>query len=40
VITVKKIIFIVAALAAGAFVFAKVRSARQEDDLWHDATTV
>lgn len=35
----KKIILIVAALAAGAFVFAKVRASRQEADLWHDVTT-
>ena len=33
----KKLLAVVVGLAAGAFVFSKVRSSRQ-DDLWHDAT--
>jgi hypothetical protein len=35
---VKKLIAAIAALAAGAIVFAKVRSSRSETDLWHEAT--
>lgn len=35
----KKIIAIVVAVAAGALVFARVRSSRSEQDLWHEATT-
>lgn len=35
----KKLIAVVVALAAGAFIFAKVRSSRSEADLWHEATT-
>ena len=34
----KKLLAVAAGLAAGAFVFSKMRSSRQ-DDLWHDATT-
>ncbi len=34
-----KKLLVVVALAAGAFVFAKVRSSRQDADLWHEATT-
>jgi uncharacterized membrane protein YccC len=37
-IVMKKILAVVIALAAGAFVFSKVRS-RNDADLWHDATT-
>ena len=33
----KKLLAVVVGLAAGAFVFSKVRSSRQ-DDLWHEAT--
>lgn len=33
----KKLLAVVVGLAAGAFVFSKVRNSRQ-DDLWHDAT--
>lgn len=35
----KKLLTVVVALAAGALVFAKVRSSRSESDLWHEATT-
>ncbi len=35
----KKLLAIVAGLAAGAFVFSKVRASRSESDLWHEATT-
>jgi len=35
----KKLLTVVVALAAGALVFAKVRAARAESDLWHEATT-
>jgi len=35
---VKKFLAVVAALAAGAFIFSKVRSSRSEADLWHEAT--
>ena len=35
----KKLLAVVAALAAGALVFSKVRSSRSDDDLWHDATS-
>jgi hypothetical protein len=35
---VKKIIAVVAAIAAGALVFSKVRASRSDNDLWHDAT--
>jgi len=35
----KKLLAVVVGLAAGAFVSAKVRSSRQEADLWHEATT-
>ena len=34
----KKLLAVAVGLAAGAFVFSKVRSSRQ-DDLWHEATT-
>ncbi|WP_219417715.1 DLW-39 family protein [Pseudonocardia nigra] len=34
----KKFLAVVAALAAGALVFSKVRSSRAENDLWHEAT--
>lgn len=34
----KKLLAVVVGLAAGAFVFSKARSSRQ-DDLWHEATT-
>ncbi len=34
----KKVLFAVVALAAGALVFTKVRSSKSEDDLWHEAT--
>jgi len=34
---VKKLLIVVAALAAGALVFVKVRS-RSDADLWHEAT--
>jgi hypothetical protein len=33
----KKLLAVAAALAAGAFIFSKVRASR-EDDLWHEAT--
>ena len=35
----KKLLAVVVGLAAGAFVFSKVRSNRSEQDLWHEATT-
>jgi|GEM_PF-3391161 len=35
----KKLLAVVVALAAGALIFAKVRSQRSETDLWHEATT-
>jgi hypothetical protein len=35
----KKLLAAAVALAAGALVFSKVRSSRQEADLWHEATT-
>jgi hypothetical protein len=35
----KKLLTVAIALAAGALVFAKVRSSRSEADLWHEATT-
>ncbi len=35
----KKLILLVAGIAAGAFVFSKVRASRSEADLWHEATT-
>jgi hypothetical protein len=38
VIPVKKLLAVVVAVAAGALVFAKVRSSRSENDLWHEAT--
>jgi hypothetical protein len=38
VISVKKIIAIVVALGAAAFLATKLR-ANKEDDLWHEATT-
>ncbi len=34
-----KKLLVVVALAAGALVFSKVRSSREENDLWHEATT-
>ena len=34
----KKLLAVVVALAAGALVFSKIRSARSDDDLWRDAT--
>jgi hypothetical protein len=36
---VKKFLAVAVALAAGAFVFSKVRANRTEGDLWHEATT-
>ncbi|HLU57152.1 MAG TPA: DLW-39 family protein [Pseudonocardia sp.] len=36
-ILVKKLIAVAVALAAGAFIFSKVRASR-ENDLWHEAT--
>jgi hypothetical protein len=39
VIVVKKLLAIAVALAAGAFIFSKVRASRQDADLWHDVTT-
>jgi len=39
VVIVKKLITVVVAVAASAFVFSKVRSSRSEADLWHEATT-
>jgi hypothetical protein len=35
----KKLLVAVIGLAAGAVLFSKVRSSRQEADLWHEATT-
>jgi hypothetical protein len=35
----KKLLALAIGLAAGAVVFSKVRSSRQEADLWHEATT-
>lgn len=35
----KKLLAVVVALAVGALVFSKVRSSREESDLWHEATT-
>ncbi|MFB9386982.1 DLW-39 family protein [Pseudonocardia petroleophila] len=35
----KKFLTVVAALAAGALVFSKIRGSRPEADLWHEATT-
>jgi hypothetical protein len=35
----KKLLAVVVALAAGALVFSKVRSSRNDDDLWRDATS-
>ncbi|WP_296375272.1 MULTISPECIES: DLW-39 family protein [unclassified Pseudonocardia] len=35
----KKILAVIVALAAGALVFSKVRSSREDNDLWHEATT-
>jgi hypothetical protein len=35
----KKILLIVGLLGAAALVFAKLRSSKAENDLWHDATT-
>jgi len=35
----KKLLVLAVGLAAGAVIFAKVRSSRQEADLWHEATT-
>ena len=35
----KKLLAVVVALTAGALVFSKVRSSRNENDLWHEATT-
>ncbi|MFC4950292.1 DLW-39 family protein [Pseudonocardia sp. GCM10023141] len=34
----KKLLLVVAALAAGALVFSKIRASRSENDLWHEAT--
>ncbi|WP_300012795.1 DLW-39 family protein [Pseudonocardia sp.] len=34
----KKLLTVVVALAAGAVVFSKIRGARAESDLWHEAT--
>lgn len=35
----KKLLAVIVAVAAGAVIFAKVRAARNENDLWHEATT-
>jgi hypothetical protein len=35
----KKLLAVVIALAAGAVVFSKVRGSRNDNDLWHEATT-
>ena len=35
----KKLLAVAIGLAAGAFLFSKVRSSRQDADLWHEATT-
>jgi hypothetical protein len=35
----KKLLAVAIGLAAGALLFSKVRSSRQETDLWHEATT-
>ncbi len=35
----KKYLAVAIALALGGLVFAKVRSSRQEADLWHEATS-
>ena len=35
----KMLLAVVVALAAGALVFSKVRASRNENDLWHEATT-
>jgi hypothetical protein len=35
----KKLLAVVALLAAGGVVFAKIRASRNEEDLWHEATT-
>jgi hypothetical protein len=34
----KKLLVVMIALAAGALVFSKIRSSREENDLWHEAT--
>ena len=34
----KKLIALAVGIAAGAVVFSKVRSSRQDADLWHEAT--
>jgi hypothetical protein len=35
---VKKLLITAVALAVGALVFSKVRSSRDDADLWHEAT--
>jgi hypothetical protein len=35
----KKLLAVIVAVAAGALVFSKVRASRNENDLWHEATT-
>ena len=35
----KKLLAVAVGLAAGAFLFSKVRGSRQDVDLWHEATT-
>jgi len=35
----KKLLAVAVGLAAGALLFSKVRSSRQDADLWHEATT-
>ena len=35
----KKLLAVAVGLAAGAVLFSKVRSSRQDADLWHEATT-
>ncbi len=35
----KKLLTLAAVIGAAVLVFIKVRSAKTDDDLWHDATT-
>jgi hypothetical protein len=35
----KKLLAVIVALTAGAVVFSKVRASRNDNDLWHEATT-
>jgi hypothetical protein len=36
--SMKKLLAVVIALAAGALIFSKIRASRAENDLWHEAT--